>query len=405
MGDDAQVRALSPARSGALILVAIFLVGANLRASITGVGPLLEQIERDLDLAPALLGALGSIPVATWAVVSPLAHTLSQRWGASRVVSVALIMLGIGTAVRSLPGPMASLWIGTVCIGAALAIMNVLLPAVIKACFPRRVPTLTALLASTLSAFGALGSGLVVPLSISAAGGDPRGDWRIALLATGALIPIALVVWWLTTRHRLGTDAAAREAGRSGIWRDGLAWRVALYMGVQSASFYMLVTWLAPYAVAQGRTQVAAGIDVMAFQLIGIGGSFLAPLLLHSRLRRWAPAVSPWIGIVGVLGLLLAPGVLLLWALVAGVSAGSSLSMSLTLMSERAADSRAASALSGMSQSVGYAIAALGPIAFGALLGATGGWTAPLLLVLAALLAQSATGLGVGREQQVLMPR
>lgn len=403
MHDPGRAAAPSGRRAGVLLLVAIFLVGANLRTPITGIGPLLSEIDRDLELAPSVLGALGAAPVATWAILSPLAHLLSKRWGASRVVSVALIVLGLGTIVRSLPGPMVSLWIGTVCIGAAIAVANVLLPAVIKACFPRRVPTLTAMLASTLSAFGAIASGVVVPLSAQVGGAD--GDWRAALLATGALVPVALVVWWLATRRRLGTDVAARASGRSGIWRDGLAWRVALYMGVQSASFYMLITWLAPYSIALGRSPVTAGLDVMAFQLIGIGGSFLAPLLLRSRLRRWAPALSPWIGITGCLGLLLAPDLLLLWAMIAGASAGSSLSMSLTLMAERAADSHAASALSGMSQSVGYAIAALGPIAVGALLGATGSWTAPLLLLLAALLAQSATGVGVGRERVVLTPR
>lgn len=396
-------RAARPGRAGALMLVAIFLVGANLRAPITGVGPLLDELQRDLGMAPAALGALGAVPVATWAVVSPLAHGLSERWGASRVVTAALVAVGLGTLVRSLPGPMASLWIGTACIGAALALINVLLPAVIKACFPSRVPTLTALLASTLSAFGALASGVAVPLSVLA-GGPVEGDWRFALLTTGALIPIALVVWWSTTRQRLAAAAQVR-AGRSGIWRDALAWRVALYMGVQSAAFYMLVTWLAPYAIAQGRSPVTAGLDLMAFQLVGIAGSFLAPLLLRSGLRRWAPALSPWVGMVGSAGLLLAPDLLLLWAIVAGASAGASLSMALTLMAERAADSRAASALSGMSQSVGYAIAAVGPIAFGALLGATGAWTAPLLLVLAALVAQSLVGLTVGRERFVLMAR
>lgn len=410
----------SPMRAGALMLLAIFVVGANLRTPITGVGPLLDEIQHDLGLAPAWLGVLGAVPVATWAVVSPIAHGLSERWGTSRVVTGALVALSIGTVVRSLPGPVASLWIGTVCIGAALAVMNVLLPAVIKACFPQQVPTLTALLASTLSAFGALASGVVVPLSLLQGGSD-GGDWRFALLATGALIPVGLLVWWLATRRRLGGGAASHPdgagsaghpagdlAGRrgvTGIWRDGLAWRVALYMGVQSAAFYMLVTWLAPYAVAQGRTPVTAGLDLMAFQLIGILGSFIAPLLLRSRVRRWAPALSPWIGIVGCLGLLLAPQLLLLWAIVAGASAGASLSMSLTLMGERAADARAASALSGMSQSVGYAIAAVGPVAFGALLGATGAWTAPLLLIVAALVAQSATGLAVGRERFVLAPR
>lgn len=397
-------RAIGARHASALLLVAVLLGAANLRAPITGVGPLLDVIGRDLALSPTELGALGAVPVATWAIVSPLAHSLGERWGTSRVVTAALALLIVGTLMRSLPGAVASLWIGTAVIGASIAIANVLLPAVIKASFPRSVPTLMAVFSATLSAFGALASGIVVPLSARLSG-TAEGDWRSALLVTGSLVPVALVTWWLSTRRRAAPEAGARKLGRSGIWGDGLAWLVALYMGVQSASFYMLITWLAPFAIAHGRSPVTAGLDVMGFQLVGIAGSFVAPLLLRSRARRWAPALSPWIGITGCLGLLLAPDLLPVWAVLAGVSAGASLSMSLTLMAERAADHRAASALSGMSQSVGYGLAAVGPIAFGALLGATGAWTAPLVLLLLALLAQSATGLAVGRDRLVLTPR
>ena len=173
-------------------------------------------------------------------------------------------------------------------------------------------------------------------------------------------------------------------------------------MGLQAASFYMLVTWLAPISTSIGRSEVVAGVDVMFFQITGVIGSLLVPVVLRGRLRRWVPALLPSLAIVGALGLILAPARVFAWACLAGLSAGASLGMSLTLMAERARDHHTAVALSGMSQSVGYVIAALGPIAFGALHTLTDDWTAPLALVLVVLAALTVVGIFAGRDRYVL---
>jgi CP family cyanate transporter-like MFS transporter len=95
----------------------------------------------------------------------------------------------------------------------------------------------------------------------------------------------------------------------------------------------------------------------------------------------------------------------LVWGSLAGLSTGASIGMSLTLMAQRARNHSTAAALSGMSQSIGYVIAALGPILFGALLTFSGGWLLPLLLLLVALIGQGVIGIAVGRDRFVLEPR
>ncbi|MFG6444854.1 MFS transporter [Microbacterium sp. P07] len=403
-----------PARRGlgiALLICAVCVIAANMRTTITGVGPLLDQIADDQGTSTAALGALASVPLITWGIVSPATHALSTRFGMSRVVLVSLIALGVGTAWRSWPGSGVNLWLGTIFIGAALAVANVLMPAVIKRDFGTRVPLMMGLYTALLGGFGAIASGVVVPVSLAAGGG--ADGWRVALASTAALLPIAIALWmWAMadTRRRAGhpptprppqTDGATRRRG-TGIWRDPVAWLVAAYMALQSAFFYMLVTWLAPFAVSHGRTAVAAGFDTMIFQIMTVVGSLLVPLLLRGRARRWVPAALPLATVVGVVGLLVAPDALTAWALFAGLGAGASLNMSLTLMAERARDSVASSALSGMSQSVGYLFAALGPPVFGALHGIDGQWMLSLLVLLAVPLAQVAVGAAVGRERFVL---
>ena len=397
------------ARSNAplLLLIAVLLIAANMRATITGIGPLLDQIGPDLGISPAALGLLAALPLIAWAAVSPLAHDLSERFGLAPMVLWALVLLTAGTIWRSLPGNGLNLWLGTVLIGIALAVANVLMPAVIKRDFPLRVAGITAAYTALLGGFGALASGVVVPISHIETADGPLG-WQAALLATGILLPLAIVVWAWAMRGVRAESAPRAGAGRrvsTGIWADAVAWLVAGYMGLQAAAFYMLVTWLAPISTSTGRSPVVAGIDVMVFQIFGVVGSLVVPFALRGSAKRWVPALIPTLAIAGTIGLIAAPSGVLVWGGLAGLSTGAAIGMSLTLMAQRARTHSTAAALSGMSQSIGYVIAALGPILFGALHSMSGGWVLPLLLLLVVLIGQGVIGIAVGRERYVLEPR
>lgn len=386
----------------ALLVVAVCLVAANMRPTITALGPVLDQIGADTGLSLAVLGVLAAVPLAAWALFSPLAHEVARRFGLGGAILGALVLLLVGAVVRSLPGPVALLWIGTALIGMALAVVNVLMPAVVKRDFPARVPLMMAVYTALLGGFGALASGVVVPLShLPSAGGELGWRWALVLVG-GVLIPPA-IAGWAAASGRRRADAAARPPRRStGIWRDGVAWLVAAYMGLQSAMFYMSVTWFAAISVSTGRSEVAAGIDVMLYQLFSTAGALVLPLLLRGRFERWAPATVPVLAVVGTLGLMVAPDLITGWVVLIGLSSGASLGMSLTLMAVRARDHVASSALSGMAQSVGYLVAAAGPIVFGALYAATGSWIWPLTLLLLVLLGQSGVGILAGRPRFVL---
>lgn len=403
-------------RNWGLLFVAVCLLAANMRMTITGVGPLLEQIAADRGVAPAALGGLASVPLIAWSLVSPLAHGLSLRFGLSRTISWSLVALTGGTVWRSLPGSELNLWFGTALIGAALAIGNVLLPVVIRRDFSARVPTVMGIYTALLGGIGALAAGLVVPISHVETSTGELG-WRIALLTSGALIPVALVAWLAATRGEpapqrhealpLASSMRAAAPDRAGrrIWRDPVAWTVAVYQGSQAMLFYMIATWLAPIQVSQGSTAVDAGLDVMFYQLVSILGSLCLPLLFRGRRERWLPAVIP-ILIAGTFAcVVLLPGPGLHWVLLGGFASGASLSLSMLYMAIRAQSSEAASALSGMAQSIGYLIAAAGPALFGWLAAASGGWILPLWLVLAVGAVQLVAGILLGRGRMVFEAR
>jgi CP family cyanate transporter-like MFS transporter len=273
--------------------------------------------------------------------------------------------------------------------------------------------SLTGLYSAVLGGIASLGAGLAVPLSqLPVANGEPAG-WRFALAAYVLLLVPALLFWLPQLRRarpvpgREAARPAAAEASpaRGAVWRSAVAWQVTCYMGLQSMSFYILITWLPTLERSYGRGHAESGWDLMLFQLIGVAASLLTPPLLRGHQQRLAAALPPLLVASGVLGLMLAPGAMLFWVLLAGFGSGSSLVTALALFGLRTAGHREASALSGMAQSVGYLLAAAGPPLFGALYAGTGSWVLPLALLVAVAAAQMATGLAAGRNRYAFTRR
>ncbi|MGM7678752.1 MFS transporter [Microbacterium sp. A94] len=390
-----------------LAIIALCLVATLMRPAVSAVGPLIDRISGDTGIPLALLGSLSTVVLITWAIVSPFAHGFGRRLGLGGAVLAAMGLLAVGAIVRSLPGSTAWLWIGTALIGVALAIGNVLLPAVIKRDFPLRVPLMMGVYSALLGGAGAVASGLAVPIA-GLTGDDAGAGWRTSLLITGAVIaPLALVMWWQVSRREMRAmrAASAVPATRLGIWRDPVAWQVAGYMGVQSTTFYVLVTWLATMSVDTGRGAVLAGVDVMVYQIFSLVGSLTVVFVMRGRGARITPAALPALGILSIIGLMIWPDAIGVWVVPLGVFSGISLGVSLTLMADRARDHSTSSALSGMSQSVGYAIAAVGPALFGGIQALTGSWTVPLIILLVTMSLQGLFGIFAARDRFVLDPR
>ncbi len=361
-------------------LVAVFLAAACLRPAITSVGPLLNRIGDDTGLSETLLGLLGALPLLAFAAVSPVVQRPARRLGAERVVGWALLALAGGIALRSAPG-VGSLWLGTALLGAGIAVGNVLLPAVVRRDFAARSALVVGCYSAVMGAVASTASGVSLPLA-DALGGSWR--WSLAVWLVPAVVAAPV---WLLRRPAPPPPPAADAVPRPPVWRSATAWRLTLFMGLQSTSFYVLVSWLPSILAAQGVSHAAAGWYLFGYQVVGLLSGLAVPLVLR-RLDRHRTAAAASIPIVlAPLGLAVLPGAGALWVAVAGVGSGASLVMALSLFSLDADDSAHAAALSGMAQSLGYLLAAGGPVAAGALREASGSWTPALvgLIVLGVL--------------------
>lgn len=387
-------------------LIGLVLLTANLRAAITGISPVLTDLQETFGLSGVEVGVLTTLPVLCLGAFASIAPMVARRLGAERAIALALLMITAGIVLRVVPESTA-LFAGTVLAGAGIATGNVLLPAVIKRAFPARIGALTGMSMMVMATSGAIAAGLAVPLT-------EAGGWRLALAVWAVPSLVAALVWGplalragrpAPRRPRPSSRSApgtAREEDQGSLLRVPLAWFVTGFMGMTSLMFYVLLSWLPEIMRDQGYSAATAGTMVSAMMVIGIPLGFAVPVLA-ARMRDQRPLIL-FIGsfqVAGLAGLLLAPG--LGWVMVGilGLSTGSAFPLAITLLGLRAETPAVAARLSGMAQTGGYLLAGFGPLAVGVLHTATGGWEMPIALLLALVVPQVVFGLRVARRGYV----
>ena len=399
----------------------IFLVALNLRPAIVAVGPLLSSIGATFGWGESIQGLLGSLPLLAFALFSMIVGALTAKLDSNKVLFWALIALAGGCIARSLSGE-CMVWLGTLVIGASIAVGNVLAPAIVKRDFIDNVSFATGAYSACVTAGSAL-AGLTASVAADALGG-----WQPALASWAIPALLTAFLWLLRTKPTKNADSIGTD-GKSSVDKTYLermpkstkadrpisentqaksplrallkrpsTWLVTLFMGLQSAAFYTFCNWLPSIAGAAGFSSGEAGVHLFIFQALGIVSGLLIPRFMYLRGNQVCAgllASAPLL--VAALGWLLNPHLSLLWSIFGGMGQGASLVVALTLISLRGRTHAETVALSGFAQSLGYLLAACGPFVFGALTETTQGFEAPLVFMAALATAQCALSFFAGR--------
>jgi CP family cyanate transporter-like MFS transporter len=380
-------------RSPALLAIAVFFVAANLRPAVASVGPVLNDIRDSLHLSSLGLSLLTSLPVVCFGLLAPLGPWLSRRTGLIRAIGCFLALILVGLLVRVGPG-VATLFIGTLVIAAGIAAANVLLPALIKREFPTRTGHMMGVFTLAVTGSAAAGAGLTVPLQHLLG-----GSWRTGLGIWAALAGLALVLW----APQLGVDPEAKveRVAAAGLLRDPVAWMVTIFFGLQSMSFYAVLTWLPTLFEDHGLSAGKAGA------LLSLSAVVQAPIALTLpalavRMRSpgrliVASSVATALGLIPLFTVPMAAPYL--WVIILGIGQGAAFPLGLTLVVLRTRTPHATQQLSSMSQGIGYLIAAAGPLLTGVLHAATGHWTLPFAILVVLLVPQTIAGVAASRPR------
>jgi CP family cyanate transporter-like MFS transporter len=378
-----------------LLLAGIALVALNLRPAIASVGPLVGDIRADTGLPDAALGIITTLPLLSFGLLSMFAVGVGRRVGMDRAVGLAVGLIGVGTVLRGVP-PLSALFAGTALMGVGVALGNVLLPALAKRHFPDRTGLITGLYSSMMGLGATAAAGLSVPIAA-------RIGWRGALAVWAVPAVVALLVWSPQMRAAPAANGSSSRAWFGALGRSRLAWQVALFMGLQSLTFFVLVAWLPDLLQSRGVSEAAAGGLLALSQAMGMVGSALVPVWAGaSRDQRPIIWVLASLEAVALLGLTLSGTTLAwLWVSMVGAVLGGTFGLALTMLVLRSHDAETTGRLSGMAQSVGYLIAASGPPLFGWLHDVSNGWRVPLGFLLVVLFGKLVSGLPAGRAATV----
>ncbi|MFB7528406.1 MFS transporter [Streptomyces sp. NPDC056178] len=390
--------------SSAVVLVSGFvLLSLNTRVAFGQLGPLAPVA----GFGTGTVTLLGLLPPLCMGAFAPLASLVRRRFGEERGLFAAGVVLLAGAVVRVLGLP--GLFVGTVIVSIATAVVNVLIPVFVRSRFAhRRVGVMMGVYALSMGAGSALIAALMVP--VWQASGH---SWETAMGL--AVIPAALAAIGVAPQLR-GSDGPARntrqptearraeagERGRAGgVLRTPPAWSLVAFFGFQTLLFYTTLAWLPAILVDAGVPGATAG-SMQSLFIVGVAvGGFTVPVLAAARTDQRPHIVAViLICAAGYTGLLTAPAsVPAVWALVLGTGLGGGQALAGVLYVKRGKDHDHVAALSAVAQTGGYLLAATGPATASLLHTVTGAWTAPLVTAVVVLALSLLASLRAGHDR------
>ena len=362
-------------RGRALVFSALVLSAFTLRSAVTSVSPLFGRISDDLSFGPAVIGLLGMVPTAMFAVSGVLTPAISRRLGLERTALAAMMLAALGIGLRALAPEVGSLIALSAVALAGLGIGNVVIPPLVKRYFSDRLAVMSTVYICFLQLSTIVPALTAVPVA-------DAGGWRIST-AIWSLGAVAAALPWIgiayARRSEQATsagDARLKSGGASiQVWRSTLAWGMVVMFSMTSMITYAMLTWLPELLTESGASEHMAGLSVATFGGMGLLSSLVAPTLC-GRMRNPYPLVVGCAAcyFAGFAGLLWSPGsATFVWVVLVGLGPAT-FPMSLTLINLRTRTPAGSAALSGFSQGVGYTIACAGPLLFGLFHSLTGGW-------------------------------
>ncbi|MFE6736472.1 CynX/NimT family MFS transporter [Microbacterium sp. NPDC057650] len=422
-------------RGRALAVLGIILLAFSLRSAVASLSPVVGLIAADFPVPPVVLGLIGAAPPVCYAVFGLATPWLERRLGLERMTVIAAALITLGLVARGFAVDSVTLIAATALVFAGVGTGNILLPPLVKKYFPDRLGLMMTVYSVAMAASTFLPPLIAVPVADAAGWRVSLAEW--AVFAVAAMIP--WIVLMLRSSRVVHSPAAPRatevvvegaegESKRrdetrqserefesvtgpvvvapadsrilSRLPRLPLAWAMTFVFGVSASMAYVSFGWL-PQVIADvgGVSAAEAGFLLGVFSVVALPCSLVVPGLTVRY--AWATPVllitSVVTGSIGLLGLVLAPQAFLYgWVVLYGLT-GIMFPMSLALLSIRARTHESAVALSGFVQSLGYGFAAIFPILFGVLHGATGGWQVPLLMMVVLLVAAVPAGIVIAR--------
>ena len=380
-------------------VLGIVLIGTVLRSPFTALPTILGDIAQGLGVEVSSLGILTSLPLLMFALFSAFASRLAQKIGLEHLFTYCLLLLTIGSVIRIFNLPL--LYLGTLIIGASIAIFNVLLPSMIQANQPQKISLLTTLYVTAMGISTAIASYLSVPIT-------QASSWKGLILVLSFLCLVTLLVWLPNHRHNHYLEGQQEKKLKENILKSKSVWAIIVFGGLQSLLFYTSMTWLPTMAISAGLSNSDAALLASIFSLISIPFSMTIPSLtthLSDDHRRIMLAIISFSGMTGIAMLLYPTNNFLYWLVVhllIGTACSALFPYLMVCFSLKTSSPEKTAQLSGLAQTGGYILAAFGPTLFGYSFELFQSWIPAVLALLAVDIIMTISLFMVDRADKIL---
>ncbi|VJY75471.1 cyanate permease [Streptococcus pneumoniae] len=340
----------------------IILIGVSLRTPFTVLPIILGNISQGLEVEVSSLGVLTSLPLLMFTLFSPFSTQLAQKIGLEHLFTYSLFFLTIGSLIRLINLPL--LYLGTLMVGASVAVINVLLPSLIQANQPKKIGFLTTLYVTSMGIATALASYLAVPIT-------QASSWKGLILLLTLLCLATFLVWLPNHRYNHRLAPQTKQKSQIKVMRNKQVWAIIIFSGCQSLIFYTVMTWLPTMSIHAGLSSHEAGLLTSILSLISIPFSMTIPSLttsLSTRNRQLMLTLVSLAGVVGISMLFFPINNFIYWLaihLLIGTATSALFPYLMVNFSLKTSAPEKTAQLSGLSQTGGYILAAFGPTLFG----------------------------------------
>ncbi|HFI0174056.1 TPA: MFS transporter [Streptococcus suis] len=361
------------------IIAGIVMLGVVMRAPFTALPSILTDIATSLGVEVSSLGILTSIPLIMFALCSSLAPRLAAKFGMEKLMALVLLVMVLGSGIRVFGLP--SLFLGTMLVGATIAFINVLLPSLVAANFPKKIGFYTTIYITLMGVAATVAAMIAVPIVTAT-------SWKVFIYLITAIVFLAFLIWLpnVKNNHRFETKNQQQQTGS--LWKNKAAIAFLIFGGLQSVLYYTEITWLPTISQSVGFTKAEAGLMAGFFNMTAIPMSMIIPVILSRQskeMRRNIMLAISSATLVGLVMMAVIPANFVLWSALHIILSFSNAALFPYMMlgfTLKTSNSQATAQLSGMVQTGGYLIAAFGPGLLGYSFPLFGSWM-PLILALA----------------------
>jgi CP family cyanate transporter-like MFS transporter len=339
-----------------LFSLSIVLAGLNLRPILASVSPLMDVIQENTRLNDSLASLLTTLPVVLMGVCLLGATKLRRVFSDQSGIVVGLVLISVASIARAFSPGSAQLLITAIIGGTGIAVVQALMPFVIRAQHGQRSASLMGIYSTAIMGGALLASSAAPWISY-------LWGWQTAL-SVWALPAIIAIVFWIKSDDRPGS-VAPRVSGS--VYKNPRAWALLVFFGLATGAYTLVLAWLPPFFTRLGWSARAAGAALGLLTAAEVVAG-IAVLLSVGKIRdrRWMLLTALASLLAGLMCLCLAP-LHLAWpaSILAGLGIGALFPLSLITALDHGDNNETAGAIVNFVQGGGYILAASLPFAAG----------------------------------------